>query len=309
MNHIIVYKEFSSLTDALGFSGKALYSVSNHIQKHYRKSEIPKSDGTLRQLYVPDDFLKSIQKSICDNILCCEAVSRYATAYKSGTSTKANASPHINKPVVLKLDIRHFFDHIIYPLVKDKVFKSYKFSEQNRILLTILCLYKDSLPQGAPSSPMISNIILRDFDETVGEFCNHRGIVYTRYCDDMTFSGDFEPSSVIAFVKTELLKLGFYLNNKKMVVVKQGQRQAVTGIVVNEKLSVPKEYKRKIRQEMYYVTKFGLDSHLMKKGTENDKLGYCRSLLGRINYVLSVERMNKEMVSYKDSLVNIIKGL
>ena len=68
----------------------------------------------------------------------------------------------------------------------------------------MLCYYKESLPQGAPTSPAITNIIMYDFDERVGEFCAERGIAYTRYCDDMTFSGAFDEREVIDFVKEEL---------------------------------------------------------------------------------------------------------
>lgn len=301
------YMEFSSLSSALGFSGKALYSVSNHIDKHYRKVKIPKADGTLRTLTVPDDFLKAIQHSICRNILCEESVSVYATAYRTGCSTKENAYHHVNKPLVLKLDIRHFFDHIIYPLVKEKVFVADRFSEQNRILLSVLCLYKDALPQGAPTSPAISNIILREFDNLVGAWCDDQNITYTRYCDDMTFSGDFDPKSVIGFVKAELLKMGFYLNTKKTVVARKGCRQLVTGIVVNEKLSVSKTYKRKIRQEMFFIDKFGVSSHLSCINETILEKTYCEKLLGRVNYVLSVECKNEEMRKYKEQLQMLIK--
>ena len=203
---MIVYREFSSLSKDLGFSGEALYSVSNNITKHYRPIQIPKKNGDVRQLYVPDEFLKTIQRSIKSNLLDFEEISPYASAYRFGASTKFNAQPHVDSPVLLKLDIRHFFDNLIYPIVKEKTFPAERYSEQNRILLSVLCVYKDALPQGAPTSPVISNIIMKDFDNTVGEWCIERNIKYTRYCDDMTFSGDFEPNNVIILVRNELKK-------------------------------------------------------------------------------------------------------
>ena len=96
---------------------------------------------------------------------------------------------------------------------------------------------------------MISNIIMRDFDNKIGAWCYEHEIAYTRYCDDMTFSGDFDPKLVIHLVKSELKKLGLFLNDQKTVVVRKGQKHSVTGIVVNEKLSAPSKYKKKIRQE------------------------------------------------------------
>ena len=296
---MIVYKEFSSLVNDLGFSGKALYSVSNRVHKYYHPVKIPKGNGEFRQLYVPDDFLKSIQRSINDKLLCREEISPYATAYRPGGSTKVNANPHIGKPVLLKLDIRHFFDHLIYPIVKDKAFPAERYSEQNRVLLSLLCVYMDALPQGAPTSPTISNIIMKEFDNVVGSWCSDNGIAYTRYCDDMTFSGDFDPRPVIQRVKFELKKMGLFLNDKKTVIVRKGQKHSVTGIIVIERLSVPSEYKKQLRQEMYYCMKFGIQSHLNSIGCGESKEKYILTLLGRINYVLSVEPQNEQMQKYK----------
>ena len=122
-----------------------------------------------------------------------------------------------------------------------------KFSEPIRILLSMLCYHRDSLPQGAPTSPAITNIIMYEFDETVGAFCNNKKIAYTRYCDDMTFSGDFDEKAIISVVKDELRKLGLFLKNRKTAVIPSTKRQTVTGIVVNEKIGLTKEYKNKIK--------------------------------------------------------------
>jgi len=303
-----IYKELSSLVNQLGFSKRTLYSVSNSIQKHYHLVKIPKGNGEYRQLSVPDEFLKVIQRRINDRLLADEEISPYATAYRKGGSTKVNASPHAGNEVLLKLDIRHFFDGLIYPIVKEKAFPAEKYSEQNRILLSLLCVGTDALPQGAPTSPTISNIIMRDFDNKIGDWCLERGICYTRYCDDMTFSGnDFEPSEVIKLVKDELWSMGLIINKKKTVVVGKGQRHAVTGIVVNEKVSVNSEYKRKIRQEMHYCMKYGVDSHLKSIASEKTKCSYVSNLLGRINYVISVEPDNGKMREYKEWLQDFYK--
>ncbi|MDY5626884.1 MAG: reverse transcriptase domain-containing protein, partial [Clostridia bacterium] len=201
---MITYRELSSLTKDLGFSASALYYATNNNNKHYFKTKIPKGNGEERELYVPDDFLKTIQRRIVDKILCYEEVSPYATAYRYGGSTVKNAKPHIGQSVILKLDIRHFFDCIVYPVIKEKVFPRERYSESNRILLTLLCVHEGTLPQGAPTSPVISNIIMKDFDNVVGWWCSQRKIIYTRYCDDMTFSGNFEPKKTIQFIKSEL---------------------------------------------------------------------------------------------------------
>ena len=298
---MIVYKELASIEQDLGFSAKALYGLSNNLEKHYHNVLIPKSDGSKRKLSVPDLILKRVQKSIADNILTQFPVSNYAKAYKVGGSVQQNAQPHIGKKKILKLDIEGFFDHILYSQVKNIVFCEEKFAEPIRVLLTMLCYYKESLPQGAPTSPAITNIIMYDFDEKVGAFCATKNIAYTRYCDDMTFSGDFDEREVISFVKNELYGLGLFLKNRKTVVVPASKRQTVTGIVVNEKLNITKEYKKNIRQEMYYIQKFGLDEHLNKLGI-SDKRGYILSLTGRIAFVLQTIPNNREFVEYRNFL-------
>ena len=298
---MIVYKELASIERDLGFSAKTLYGLSNHLEKHYHNVLIPKRDGSKRKLSVPDLILKRVQKSIADNILVQYPVSNYAKAYKIGGSVQHNAQPHVGKRKILKLDIEGFFDHILYSQVKNIVFCEEKFAEPIRVLLTMLCYYKESLPQGAPTSPAITNIIMYDFDETVGAFCNDRGISYTRYCDDMTFSGDFDEREVIAFVKGELCKLGLFLKNRKTTVVPASKRQTVTGIVVNEKLNITKEYKKSIRQEMYYIQKFGVEDHLKRMGVA-DKRQYILSLRGRIAFVLQTTPNDGEFVKYKKFL-------
>ena len=293
---MIVYRELSSLERDLGISTKTLYAVSNNISKHYHKAKLPKKNGGYRNLSVPDEILKDIQRQISEVLLIHMPVSRYAKAYRFGSSTLRNAKHHVGKQVVLKLDILHFFDSIRYSTVKDKVFPEEIYAEPLRILLTMLCYHKDALPQGAPSSPAITNIILYEFDELIGQWCRKRGIAYTRYCDDMTFSGDFDPVEVIRFVRLELKKLGFLLNEQKTRIQGPGQQQSVTGIVVNEKLSIPAGYRRKLRQELYYCRKFGIQEHLQKIGLETPEEMYRMQLLGKVNYVLQVQPEDRDML-------------
>ena len=295
---MIVYRELSSIEQDLSFPAKTLYGLSNNLEKHYHSVFIPKSDGSKRKLCVPDLILKQVQKSIADNILIQYPISRYAKAYKPGSSVQKNARPHVGKKKVLKLDIEGFFDHILYSQVKDTVFYKEKYSEHIRILLTMLCYFKESLPQGATTSPAITNIIMYNFDETVGSFCEKKHIAYTRYCDDMTFSGDFDEKEVIDFVKDELYKLGLFLKNRKTVVIPSTKCQCVTGIVVNEKINITKDYKKKIRQEMYYIRKYGLDGHLSRMNI-SDKEQYILSLKGRIAFVLQTIQNDGEFMEYK----------
>ena len=306
---MIVYTELKSVEQDLGISAKTLFSVSNSLSSHYKRVKIPKKNGSFRELSVPDEVLKKIQRAIVQKILVYEPISKYAQAYKTGASVQRNASHHVGKKKILKLDIKHFFDSILYSTVKDKCFPAERFSEPIRILLSMLCYNREALPQGAPSSPIITNIIMRDFDEKVGKFCKEKNISYTRYCDDMTFSGDFEEAPIIAFVKAALFEYGYLLNSKKTTVVSSSGRQIVTGVVVNEKVTVPAEYKSKIRQEMYFCKKFGVENHLQHINYTGDIKVYLQSLLGRVSFVLQIESNDEDFLEYKTYLTNVLRQI
>lgn len=290
---MVVYRELSSLERDLGFSARHLYALSN--SSHYRRVALPKKSGGTRVLAVPDEALKAVQRQINRVLLPLMPVSAYATAYRDCGSTVRNASPHVGQKLVVKLDILHFFDSVRYSDVKEKAFPEEMYAEPLRILLAMLCYHGDSLPQGAPTSPAISNIILYDFDELTGAWCRERGIAYSRYCDDLTFSGDFDPREVISFVQPELKKRGFLLNGQKTRLQRQGQQQCVTGILVNTRPAVPLPYRRKLRQELYYCQKFGPSDHMRQAGIEGSTEAFLRRLLGRVNYVLSVQPSDREM--------------
>ena len=175
------YFETETLEKDLRLSGRFLYSLSNSIGRHYHLKRIEKEDGSFRTLCIPDQSLKYVQKRISEVLLSPMPVSSHAKAYGFGSSPCRNAKKHLNQKVIVKLDIRAFFDHITYAQLRERVFGEDRFSRNNSILLCILCTFDGYLPQGSPASPAISNILMYDFDESVGAFCQKRGIVYTRY--------------------------------------------------------------------------------------------------------------------------------
>lgn len=297
---MIIYREAETLARDLELSVRVLYAVSNDLPRHYRRVELPKGDGTARTLSVPDPLLKTIQRRITERLLVHMPLSPHATAYRYGGSPLRNAAPHAGKAMVLKLDIRHFFDSVLYSTVKDAAFPAAIYAESLRVLLTMLCYYGDALPQGAPSSPTISNLILRDFDIVVGGWCGRREIAYTRYCDDMTFSGSFDPVEITVFVARELRRNGFFLNGEKTHLARQGQRQTVTGLVVNQRPAAPALYRRALRQEVYFCQKFGVAAHLAKTGSAWTEAGYLRHLLGRVGYVLQAEPGREEARQWQE---------
>ncbi len=304
---MIVYKELASIEADIGFSAKTLYGLSNNLSAHYRQVKFPKRDGSFRTLNVPDEILSRVQRAIADKLLAYEPVSPYATAYRVAGSIRKNAAPHVGKSKLLKLDIAHFFDSVMYSAVKEHAFPKEKYAEKIRVLLAMLCYCGEVLPQGAPSSPIITNIVMREFDETVGKQCRDLGVSYTRYCDDMTFSGDFDEAEIIPFVREQLKKRGFFLNERKTAVVPFCRRQAVTGVIVNDKLNISAAYRRKIRQELFYIRKFGVKDHLKRIGTPISENEYLMKLLGRINYVLQISPDDGKFSEYKETVIRLLK--
>ena len=288
------------LADFFIISPKKLFSTVRNAGDMYFINSIPKSDGTERQLQVPHSFLKSLQTCILKHILYEIPVSKYATAYKPHAKLVDNALPHVNRKYVLKMDITDFFGSITFTKVYSEVFNTTRFSKQVGTMLTTLCCYREYLPQGSPTSPAISNIVMKRFDDYIGEWCEKRGIAYTRYCDDMTFSSDKPLYYVYKKVSKMLEDMGFEVNEKKTHFISDASRQTVTGLTVNDKIAVPKQVKRKLRQELYYARKFGLYDALMHSGDERffsegrpDTFRYFCYLIGKVSYIVQVEPDNE----------------
>lgn len=278
---------------------KTLYSLSNKIENNYRIYKIKKRNGQYRTIYEPNPLLKHIQKQILKNILENKAISKYAKAYQKGISLKDNAYPHVNKDLILKLDIKDFFESISFLSVYNSCFPIEYFPKSVGMLLTHFCTFNDHLTQGSPTSAYISNLVLKDFDEQIGLICEDKNIAYTRYSDDMTFSGNFNPGEIIKIVKKELSKLGLQLNNDKIHVISASARQSITGIVVNEKMQVSHEYRKSIRQEIYYIKKFGLKEHLKMRNINLDSKTYLDILYGKILYVLQINEQDETFKKYQ----------
>ena len=164
-----------------------LYALSNHPEEHYHPVWIPKRSGGFRRLDVPDPLLKQVQRNILCHVLEGFSVSPAAVAYQKNRCAADGAVIHRGKPLVLKLDINDFFGSITFPFVLGYGFPAAYFPEEVRVLLASVCCCRQRLPQGAPSSPALSNLVMRSFDDIMVSWCAARGIVYTRYCDDMTF--------------------------------------------------------------------------------------------------------------------------
>ena len=300
------------LAAELGLKRKELFSLLRGIDSYYTEIKIPKRSGGVRILHAPRGMLCRAQSRILRIILKNASVSRFASAYVKGKSLACNAAPHVGKKYLLKMDITDFFGSITYLQVISAAFPSGIYPTHIGAMLTKLCTRKECLPQGAPTSPVLSNIVMKNFDEALGNFCEKQGVSYTRYCDDLTFSGDIKLYHVYQKAAKMLGEMGFEVNPKKTRFITNAARQTVTGIVVNDKLSVPREYKRELRQELYYALTYGLYDAAKYRGTAKyyeDEYGffdtekYRATLLGKIEYVLSICGETEWLTTARDRLL------
>ncbi len=280
------------------------------ITEMYRIVKIPKRNGKLRTLEIPNPLIDSFQRILQKGLYYSADCSIFAEAYQKGKRIKNIAYWHANKKLLLKLDIKDFFGHITVDLIKSKVF-NYETGDT----LAELCCCNGHLPQGACTSPIISNLVMKDFDDELGTFCSKHNITFSRYSDDMIFSGDFNPGMIIKKVKGMLREMGMEINDEKTVIAGRGSRQMVLGVVVNEKIQLSSDYRRKIRQAVYYCSKYGVENHIIKSNAEKyiirdekneilqvNTTGYIRSLVGKINYALYINPNDLNMAKYYETV-------
>lgn len=281
----IIYDQ-RHLAALLGFEYSYVLAAANRSFHFYRRFYLPKKGGGHRCIDSPARNLKEMQRWILDQILAKIPVHNQAMAYRSGLGIKDNAREHLGKSRVLRLDISNFFPSITFKMVY-RVLAGAGYSRPVTTLLSRLCAYGGSLPQGAPSSPALSNLVFLPIDRRLAGYAAKKGLSYSRYADDLIFSGDFDPKATICFCRRVLAEYGFTLNESKLRVMRPHQRQTVTGLVVNERLNVSRKLRRQIIQQAHYIGLYGLQSHLERTchGREED---YLRTMKGRALFALDI---------------------
>jgi hypothetical protein len=277
------------------------YCKYRQSSKCYTSFLLKKKSGGERLIVAPNKQLKYIQKRLSDILYDIYSPKKIATGFIKNKSVATNALVHSNKRMVLNIDIENFFDSIHFGRVFG-VFKKPPFNFSYDIALAIaqLVCCNGQLPQGAPTSPIISNLVCRTLDNDLAGVSRKYKILCTRYCDDITFSTkakDFPQS--IAYFSNDNLVIGeelnqifeknkFKLNYSKIRLKNSHSRQMVTGIVVNEKPNILNWKYRKFRTILHYTYCNGL-----KKGAERngyisegqpDEDAFNRYLVGTINY-------------------------
>jgi RNA-directed DNA polymerase len=285
-----------------------------HIRtKGYTEKTITKKNGNLRNLLVPPLFTKNMQKKI-KNIINeyyrpTSAIHGFIISKDDDTrNIVSNAKVHVKKRIVINLDIENFFDTINFGRVRG-LFLSKPFSLNNKIATRIaqLTTYDNKLPQGAPTSPLISNIICNKMDHHLIKVAKSNGYTFTRYADDITFSTNkrIYPSdieNIILEIKNVINNNGFNINESKTRVQDKYESQVVTGLKVNEKVNINRKFIRVIRSMLFSWFRDGLDvaseNHFKTHTNQNVKYitdksqSFQNILIGKIAFLGLVKGKN-----------------
>ncbi len=239
------------LSFLFGVSYVFVKTMSSNSEKYYRTYKISKRSGGYRRIEAPRRFLKLIQRWVYVNILNTRELPSCATGFVKGKNIFSNAEPHKPNKNLMVIDIKDFFPTINYQEVYS-VFKTFGFPSKVLALLTGLCTLNSRLPQGAPTSPVIANLFFNPIDLALQDLAKGWDCCYTRYADDIAFSGNtpFSHKDIKA-VSAVLQEWGFSINPKKTRIIGSGGRQILTGLVVNT-AGLPMRDKRRRWRAMFH---------------------------------------------------------
>lgn len=311
---IIKINTLMDLAEYFQIPSKLLALILKKTDNFYRENKIPKRSGGFRDLFIPIEPLKIIQRKIKDQFLDLNTPLTSTHAYCFSRSIITNASTHIGNPFMFKLDIKDFFPSIeserIYEIFDSFRLNNKSFEKQSCKIeinpkicryLTRLCMYKGGLPQGAPTSPSLANLAARSMDLKLNEYTKNLNINYTRYSDDMVFSSK---SPMQDSVKDKIMDLiegsGFNINTKKIAYINHDRTKIVTGILVTSSgLRLPKKGRRELRSAYHnFINQKNAITNL-------NNIDLIKStLIGKFNHWLSIEPRSSFP---KTALENIIK--
>jgi RNA-directed DNA polymerase len=298
---------------------------SEYKYQRYNYFKVKKRDGKFREIMSPSKDLKYIQKWILVNIISKYALADSCKGFRKSISIFDNAKVHENSEVILKVDLLKFYDTItekrIYGVFKSlgyvnnlsyslakittaKHRESYwdDFDENSKEVLKELIETKPPiLPQGAPTSPMLSNILATKMDYRFEALARKLNFNYSRYADDLTFSIKKEGKLPSLILITKIIsEEGFFINNKKTKYMKKGCKQYVTGLTTTNGINVSKKYRKGIIEHIYFCRKFGVSEHLERRKADFPKYNNIKFhdwLYGHMCFIKSVnEKASKKML-------------
>lgn len=319
MSIISAFGQLESLDDVAGLLEISPQSLIYYLYRlkpgnRYTHFTINKRNGDLRKLAEPIKGLKIIQQKLVKVLSCVYKPRTSVHGFVIGRSIATNAQQHEQKKYVFNIDIQDFFASINFGRVRGMFMAfPYNLSAQVSTILAKICCEYNQLMQGAPTSPIVSNMICDKLDGDLQRLSIRRRCCYTRYADDITFSTSNEkfPKALAYFQHTgendviligdELENIiknnGFTLNEKKTRLLYRSDSQMVTGLIVNEKVNVKRSYIRQIRAMLHAWRKYGPDlakqEHFVKYATNNkapfrSEPSFGRILKGKLNFLAMV---------------------
>ncbi len=286
----------------------------------YLTFEISKRNGKTRKIDAPNTQLKSLQQRFNDVLDVVFKAQSCAHGFVTGKSIVSNSQLHVSKKIVLNIDLEDFFPSIHFGRVRG-LFLSRPYSFNNEVATTLaqIACYQGVLPQGAPTSPTISNMILKRLDRELMIFLTSKKCHYTRYADDITISTNLKrmPVEIISSYDPGAIKLssefteiignnGFRINDSKINLSFRTKRQEVTGIVTNEKINVKREFYIELRSILYncmkngiydeackYIAKYPykIKTNIKNKVDDNDFITtwFIQVLMGKLNFLKMIK--------------------
>ncbi len=275
----------ADLASALGLPIKRLRWLAFHADSaecvHYVQFRVPKRSGGERILQTPHRILGTAQRWTLDNVVAKLDAEPQAHGFVKGRSIVTNARPHAGRAVVVGMDLEAFFPSVGFPGVR-KVFERAGYSPAVATILALLCTEcprrpevrgrttyhvatgPRGLPQGACTSPGLSNQVARRLDRRLAGLAAKLGLAYTRYADDLTFSGDDEANVKVGYLIARVRLIaraeGFAANEAKTRVLRRNTAQVVTGLVVNDRPGVRRSEVRRLRAILHRARAEGLDA-------------------------------------------------
>jgi retron-type reverse transcriptase len=266
---------------------------------------VPKRSGGVRMLSAPHRRLATAQNWILETILEKLPIEAAAHGFVPKRSILTNASAHVGRQVVLNMDLEGFFPSITFPRIRS-VFQRCGYSPAVATILALLCTEcprkqvqyagqtyfvatgPRGLPQGACTSPALSNLVSRRLDERLQGLARKLNLSYTRYADDITFSGDAELKERVGYVMARIRHIaqdeGFVVNEKKSRILRRNNAQEVTGLIVNDHPSLPRSEKRRLRAILHRAKREGLAAQ-----NREYRPNFSSWLEGKIAYVTMVQ--------------------
>ncbi len=274
--------------------------------RRYKAFSIPKKDGSKRQIYAPVSAIKTIQQRLSDYLYAHYTVKSCAHGFVKGKDIVTNASRHRNRRWIVNIDLKDFFPGINFGRVRGAFLaRPFNASKEAATLLAQICCFKGALPQGAPTSPIVSNIVCRQLDNKLIDFARANRLHYTRYADDITFSTNLKdvPTSLGVIdesgsfildksVRQIINDCGFVINEAKVHCSSRHHRQMVTGLVTNTKVNVPRSYIKQIRCMLHAYETYSLEKaakehfeKYSKRSSVYPELTFRKILAGKIGYL------------------------